>query len=286
MAAKDTSSKRVKVEEIDEEETKPTVTEDKKDETTDLTSEKDLPTKTEGAESVSTFKFADVKSDSEKSTDSTPASEVPVKEETPVENKTSLDPATPEESDTAKPEDPKEWLKDIKPEIEGDTQNSSGGKKIFFFILILVIVAGLIGGGIYYYQTQMAPLDTESTNEVMEKIAEPTSTPEEEEASPSAEMSLDTYSVNVLNGSGIAGEAGKVSTALEAEGFENIDTGNASSYDYIETEVSLKEEVPTTVYDAIKNALEDTYIITKGDELDEDSEFDIEIIVGSKKANE
>ena len=51
-------------------------------------------------------------------------------------------------------------------------------------------------------------------------------------------------SVRVLNGSGIAGRAGEVASALEAQGFTVVDIGDADRSDYVETEI--RHDAPTS----------------------------------------
>ena len=94
---------------------------------------------------------------------------------------------------------------------------------------------------------------------------------------------MSEYKIEVQNGSGIAGEAGIVSEILEAEGFSEIETANADSYEYKQTEVKLKEETSEKVYEVVERALNSDYSIVKSDEvLSSDSDFDVIIIVGER----
>lgn len=173
----------------------------------------------------------------------------------------------------------KKWLEDSDTESEPEEEKSNK-LKYFVFLLIFVIVLGALGGGFYYYQTQIGNESEESGVMVEPTVSLPTSTPEPTEE-PGAEVNLSGYTVQVLNGTGTPGEAGEVAALLEDEGFSTPDTANADSYDFEETLVSMKEDLPEAVYDAIDNALGSLYVVALSDELDEDSEYDVVVTFGS-----
>jgi len=161
-----------------------------------------------------------------------------------------------------------------------DDVGEKKGKKVFIIVFVLVLIAGLVAGGFYYYKTKVSGGDEAKKEEMPTPSAQETPTP-----TPQAEaIDLSEYNVSVLNGSGIPGEAGKVETALKGEGFETIETSNAESYDYTISEVSLKKDTPAAVYDAVKKALSGYKIVKQEDALAENSEFDVEIIVGTTKS--
>lgn len=261
---------------------------------TDDDKEEKTPEKVSPYTKLSSFKLADIEETVEK-----PATEEKTADAEEVETEPEETPSTetseeklPEVKPIEKPQDSKDkaedWLEDVKPEDQEGSEEGEGGskKKIFLIILLLVILAGVVAGGIYYYQTSLSEKTEVQKVEEQGQVVGPTEAPaeEEEEATQSAEIVAGDYSVNILNGSGIAGEAGKVKTLLEGAEFEEIDTGNAVSYDYVETEVSLKKDTPKGVYDLVKDALESDYIVSKSEtELDEDSDYDVGVIVGSKK---
>ncbi|MGD8744352.1 MAG: LytR C-terminal domain-containing protein [Candidatus Woesebacteria bacterium] len=291
MAAKKKSStKRLKVEEVEE-----TPTEDKKEEETPVkeSTESSVSTKESGKEErpeekksqpdesskddkITTFQFADVKGDTK-----TPSKEKGAPKKEPEEKTEEKE--EKKDKKMMSEEETKEWLKDIK--SEGDEEPKGGRGKFFLIFFIVVILLGAIGGGIYYYQTNLKQTSEIEPQPSEDRVVVPTESMEtEEEATESAEMESADYSVQVLNGSGVPGEAGNVAEILEETGFEGIDTGNADSYDYVETQVQMKEGVPDSVYETIKESLEDNYIIEQSDEtLSEDSDFDIIVLVGSEK---
>lgn len=177
-------------------------------------------------------------------------------------------------------------------ELEAE-KSSFLSKKLILIILALAIIVGLVGGGFMFLRARSTTTDTgekpttkpesqAETEKTKDAEASPTASTTEEANDEITEVDLADYTVQVLNGSGIAGEAGKVKDLLEAEGFDEIETDNASSYDYTDTEVSLKEDTPKQVFEAIKSAL-DVYTVIEGNILTEDAKYDVVVIVGQKK---
>lgn len=175
----------------------------------------------------------------------------------------------------------KEWLKEVRPDTTKEVSKSGGPNlKIILVILIILLLLGAIVGGVIYYQRGVEQRQ-EVTAPTTPIAATSTPTPTEE----TEPVDLTTYSVSILNGSGTAGEAGNAQGLLIEAGFveENVETGNADSYDYEETEISLKEGTPNAVFEAIQTALGETYTIVRSEEpLGETSEFDVLIIVGQR----
>jgi hypothetical protein len=173
----------------------------------------------------------------------------------------------------------KEWLKDVRPDTTKDVEKGRGpGGKLIVFIVLILLVLGTVVGGVLYFQkgvsepaqqeadTTQAPADTETPVDLEEE-----------------ELDLTTITVSVLNGSGIAGEAGKVKDLLSEAGFseDNIQTGNADSYDYQDISVSLKSGLPEKLIESIETSLSSNYEVKiSGDDLQENSTYDVVIIVG------
>ncbi len=131
---------------------------------------------------------------------------------------------------------------------------------------------------------------SEKNQEEMPVVIEETEVLIEEEVypSPSSEsVDLAQYFVQILNGSGISGEAGVVEDILAAEGFENFETGNADNYDYEETEIQLKESIPDQIFDDLERALNSDYEIVLSQEvLTSDADYDVIVVVGKNKETE
>jgi len=165
------------------------------------------------------------------------------------------------------------------------------GKKIFLIILIVVFLLGLTAGGIFVYRramekkragavpeaeiSQILPIQPEESSPSAEKL-------EEELLEPEIELERADLTIRVLNGSGVAGTAGKAKDFLEGLGYEEVEAGNAGAYDYEETEIAIKADKEAYL-DLLKEDLSEKYSLAEEvGELDEDSEFDVEIIVGGK----
>ncbi|MBI2268444.1 MAG: LytR C-terminal domain-containing protein [Candidatus Blackburnbacteria bacterium] len=174
------------------------------------------------------------------------------------------------------------------PAISFPTADFSGSKKsgkgrVVATIVVILIALGAIVGGSFFYYTQKTQNanggPTEEAGNTTPSPVEATPTPEE-----TGNIDFSEYSAQVLNGSGIGGEAGKVEALLEKAGMEDIKTGNAKTYDFTDTEVQVAADSPTGLYEAVQKALVG-YSVKKGVDLSEDSEFDMIITVGSKKSS-
>jgi hypothetical protein len=270
---------------------------DKDEPKTDVETKEETPNKKDDDPKISSFAQVDVEKNEkvpseEKEDNETSKDEVQKEETLDLSSEKKDDEKEKASTPTDdKPEEEKEkaenWLSDVKPEENTEEEGGGGGKKkVFFIILILVIIAGIVAGGVYYYQTNMSG-DVQVTETVIQEEAAPVVVEDldEEDATGSAEIDQTKYLVNILNGSGVAGEAGKVAVLLNDLEFDTVDTSNAQSYDYIGTEVWYKESVDEETIESIKSSIEEDYIVTEADEnLDDDHDYDIEIIVGSKKA--
>ena len=224
-----------------------------------------------------------VEEDSESTT-----SEIEQKPE--IKSEKPAEPDRPEETIPEKTQEDKKEEQTKPIESSGDKPESD---KIPAWVIILAFFGGLalgagLIGGIFYYQasvnkslpeTTPTPAELSIPTEIPENTASPSASTK---ASPDAKNNFSKYSVQILNGSGISGEASKVDSLLEKAGFTKTTTGNAKSYDYEETEVSIKSSLPDTVYEAISSALS-TYELKKVDPPTSGSSHDVVITVGKSK---
>lgn len=87
--------------------------------------------------------------------------------------------------------------------------------------------------------------------------------------------------IQLLNGNGITGDAAKVKTILEKDGWKVAAYGNANSFNYKNTYVYYKkgnEEAAKGVADTLKNAGRHTAIL----ESPNLSKYDIQIVLGKQ----
>jgi len=165
-------------------------------------------------------------------------------------------------------------------EIE-DEEKKSGFRWSSLLLFVLgFVLGGLIVGGFFWYKNGVTETATETPTPTPTPVAleeTPTPTPEA--------VDVSELKVNILNGSGTAGQAGTVQALLEGVDFADFETGNAATYDFTKTEVALKEGLDASIYDTIKEALTD-YQVKQADDLDEDSDYDIVVTVGSSKTED
>lgn len=154
------------------------------------------------------------------------------------------------------------------------------------FILVTILVAlfvAFLAGGIYVYTTgtKSEPSSTPTSTFVPEPTEVPDGSPQAS-ASPKSKADYSKYKVSILNGSGKIGEAGRAKALLEKEGFKVSNTANAKTFDFAETVIQTKSNVPEDVVAKIEESLADSYETKTGEELASSDSFDVVITVGSK----
>lgn len=158
-------------------------------------------------------------------------------------------------------------------------RKSSKGKNILLFAVVFLLVA-IVSALFYFFATGSLKFEKPVEELQVTPTEEPSPTPTPEEFD-RAELS-----VQVLNGSGISGEAGVMQTYLEDLGYEDIEVGNADSSDFVGVTIQIKEEFEDLA-ELIDEDLADEYTVNGDYEiLDEESEFDVVIIVGSEEDEE
>lgn len=186
-------------------------------------------------------------------------------------------------SESAPPEQNSETV-EIKSESE---KKKPSPFKIILIVLIVTLVIGLVGGGIYVYQKAMGKTKPPSAPEPSVQTF-PTSLPTEAPSLPSPtptpaiELDRADLKLQVLNGSGTPGLAGEAQEYLEGLGYQDVDTGNAASYDYEETEIAIKEDKEEYLNLLIEDLSEEYTLATDTAILDEDSQYDAVVTIGKK----
>ncbi len=165
---------------------------------------------------------------------------------------------------------------DLAPEIK-----NPGGTNPLVVIIPGIFLLGALLGGIYFYQ--------KSTNSLPTPTPTPTSTDEVTvtpvpSTAPLQTADLSKYPINILNGSGTPGEAGKVKTILTGGGFSISGTGNAGSYDFTKTVIKAKADVPAAFLSQLSALLSKTYVLDANQTLATSSADKVQVIVGSTKA--
>lgn len=182
-----------------------------------------------------------------------------------------------EQSDEKEQEDKKEQPEDAAAEAGNGSEEKSSKKSLLMLGIIFLFVGGIIGIFIFSSLQYFSNVQTDNKKEEVVPTIEPTATP-------TPEITYGTYQLQVLNGSGVSGQAASTAQSLEdALGFEanNVDVGNAA--DTVEdTTVQMKTAVPSEVFDAIKDNLSG-FTVVAGDPLTDDNQYDIVVTLGSQQ---
>lgn len=161
---------------------------------------------------------------------------------------------------------------------EGFWQTKRGKTWLFLFVvsILLAIIAGL-----FIYREGVVKSGVNSQNI---PVPSPTSAakPQIFPTPTQAIIDVSKYEIEILNGSGLNGEAAKVKGQLENEKFTVISIGNALLQQ--KTVIQVKQSVPKEFIAKLKSFLEQTYVLDSIQELDESAKFDAAIIIGSQKA--
>jgi len=144
-----------------------------------------------------------------------------------------------------------------------------------------ILLLGALVGGIVFYQRGISPETTvpTPTPNYANTATSPTPT-----ATTEATLNLTKYPINVMNGSGISGQAGVVKNLLTTAGFTVTGTGNAASYDFTKTVIKAKVDVPAAFLTQLSTTLGKSYVLDTNQSLATSSANEVQVIVGSTKA--
>lgn len=132
---------------------------------------------------------------------------------------------------------------------------NASAKWLIIFILLLV----LGGAGIFFFSKSASePIATPTPSFGVVPIDTPvaTSTPL---STPAAVTNRDEVTIQILNGTGITGEAKLLSDRLEKLGYSEITAANADTTDNTITTVTFSKDLSQAVQDEIKKELESFY---------------------------
>ncbi len=148
-------------------------------------------------------------------------------------------------------------------------------------LIIIGIVVLISLGGFFWYRSVQSSPPTTPTEKTAETTKEPTNTPTPKEAK------KDAYSIEILNGSGIEGEAGRAQELLEDAQYDVKSTGNADNYDYGETVIRAGRTVDEQWLEELRKELGKKYSVQSETETlnASDSDADVVVIVGNLDGN-
>ena len=181
-----------------------------------------------------------------------------------------------EVASTEPPEPAPEAAAEVKTEIP--KENPVTKFNILWIFVPGILLLGLLVGGIFAYYHGINKINSPTPTPVSGvTVASPTPT------SPAKQTDLTKYSISVLNGSGIKGEAGKVQTLIEAAGFTVLSTGNAATYDYTKTQITLKTGIDPDFVSILVATLKKSYQLEDPKTVSSQTN-DVTVTVGSLKA--
>lgn len=185
---------------------------------------------------------------------------------------------TPVEKVNEAPETKKEEKIAVEtPTIEEETEKSN---YLWIIIPTALLVGALVGGLITYFSgISKLSMETATPSPVATAQAQTEVKPT---ATPQSTIKREDLKIQILNGSGISGEAGKAKTLLEGLGYKNVDTGNASSSDFAETEIAIKAASKDALATVIKDLSSKYSAVEAAKPLATTSKYDLVITIGKK----
>jgi len=190
----------------------------------------------------------------------------------------------PEKKIEEKPDKEDNPDKEDKPVEKKVRDKPSTNFNIFWIILPGIMLLGLLMGGIVAYYSGLNKLKSSEEAITKNTTPQPTITAESSpSASPAAKIDLTKYKIKILNGTGIKGEAGRVQTLIETAGFSVLSAGNAATYDYTKTQITIKTGVDPDFVSALVATLKKSYQLEDPKTVSSQTN-DITIIVGNLKA--
>ncbi len=178
-----------------------------------------------------------------------------------------------EEVEKPQEEKPQEKSDPVMPTVK----NSSGTNPLIIIIPGIFLLGALLGGIVFYQRGISGGEPTPTPDYSNTFTPSPTAVPE-------ATLDLTKYPINIKNGSGISGQAGVVKDLLVTAGFKVSGTGNASSYDFTKSVIKAKTDVPTAFLNKLSETLGKSYVLDVNQSLATSSASEVEVIVGSSKA--
>lgn len=162
----------------------------------------------------------------------------------------------------------------IMPEISVHTGNPV--LPIVLWVVIVVVVSLVTGGVLFFAMNR-------PTIKMPVLFAKPTPTPAPTPTpTPAPAVSRGDVSIQVLNGGGTPGAAGKMKKLLEDKGYTVKDVGNTDDYTYTKTKIMVKAAKQNAV-SLLEGDLKSLYALdTSSTDLPQDVSYDARVIVGKE----
>lgn len=162
-------------------------------------------------------------------------------------------------------------------DVSPDSYGKKNSLSYFFSVTLITFIVGFAFFlGIYYAVSNRGSLGVGPSVEE--------ATPAVEEATPTVvPVDLSAYSIQVLNGSGVSGQAARTESELVNGGFKVASVGNADRDNYTNTQIRAKENVARAYLDKLSEALKNTYNVDSEISKLTTGPADVEIVIGSSR---
>ncbi len=168
-----------------------------------------------------------------------------------------------------------------------DTEGKSKNFKVIIAVIgviVIVVVGGwLILGNSSGEGSSPTPVATDDGLSTF-PTPEVTQTPQPTPSASAAPVDKSEIKVEVLNGTGVPGEASFLEGEMEDLGFEDITAGNADEQDQTETVATYSRELSPAVADEITAKLEELYEKVRTRRATVSGGFDLSITTGPRKS--
>lgn len=151
--------------------------------------------------------------------------------------------------------------------------------KWVLILLVVLLIAAAAAAFLIYNSNQTIEPESTPQSASFEQMEGPTPEPE---ATPEP-IDRSEISIQILNGTGITGEANYLETQLKEVGYEKIDKGNAPSQNQTVTLVTFATGATQGVQDEIMEKLGEVYTEVKQESGSLGAGIDVKIITGLRK---
>lgn len=163
------------------------------------------------------------------------------------------------------------------------------GSGLIKWVIVVLGVIAIVAAGIFFIMRTSTDSETAvatptpATDDRLTAVATPEPTPTPSPTPSAAPVDRSKIKVEVLNGTGTAGDAGLVKGILEDLEITEITVGNADEQEETETTVTYSDKLDMALIDEIVAELEKTFDSVKTRKGTIAGDFEIRIVTGDKK---
>lgn len=178
------------------------------------------------------------------------------------------------------------YFKNQKDKLSWDllSAEKKNSKKYLAYTGIILFILALAGAGLFWWYRKAPPVEEPASLPTAPIAA--TSAPSVPEATTTSEavkpILKENFPIKISNGTRVVGEAARLRTILQGEGFVVNSTGNYEDQNQILTTIFTKSDTPEVIYSELKSILEIYYQQVAVSSSLVPSEV-IHIVIGRKK---